>query len=79
MHPMHIRIIILLAAGLVPYYIARRRLPDGTRHIEVRAIFWTYTSRQPPRGPRSWTLHIILIDRLRSVVWAVIDQLRRSA
>ena len=67
---------ILLALGFVPYYISRKRLADGSRRVQIRALFWSFETRKPPKGPRSWTLHVTLIERLRDAVWAVADHVR---
>ena len=77
MNTIDIRIWLIL--GLVPYHTARKRLADGSRLIQVRALFWSFETRRPPKGPRNWTLHLILIERLRGTLWAVVDYLRGRA
>lgn len=63
------------ALGFLPYHVVYRRLPGGTRLIEIRAIFWRLTIRRPPGGPGSGQLHITLIERMRAVIWSALDQL----
>jgi hypothetical protein len=76
MNIQEIDIRIWLALGLVPYHIGRQRRADGSRLVQIQALFWSYEMRRQARGSRSWTLHITLIERLREAAWAVADQLR---
>ena len=63
-----------LAAGLLPYRIERQYRADGPRVI-VRALFWSLTVRRR-RGRYTWTLHVLVVERLRDAIWAAVMRLK---
>jgi hypothetical protein len=65
---------IWLMAGLIPYRIERKVLPQGKRILTVQALFWTFAVHGC-RGQRTWVLRVPLIERLRDAVWAAVLRL----
>lgn len=70
--------LILLMAGLLPFDSRRGKEGTGTRKV-IRATFWSLTIRRRRDGSlRSWSLRVLLIERLRQVIWAVVEQLKKD-
>ena len=67
-----------LIVGLIPYSITRTHRAGGTRTLEVRALFWSFTMQRRSKGRRDWTIRIPLIERLRDAVWTALARLREA-
>jgi len=68
----------LLALGCVPYSIVRRQ-QGKERTIEIRALYWSFTSQTDAKGNLQWNIRLPLIERLRGAIWAVIEHLRKDS
>ncbi len=66
---------IWLVVGIVPYYVTWQRVRNG-RILKVRALFWSLEVLLGQGGRYQLTMHVPLINRLQSAIWAAIMHLR---
>lgn len=66
--------IFWLGVGLIPYHIKVSNTNNSSdsatyKHVNVRALFWSLTISKT-----SWQLKLPLIYKLRSTMWAIVNQ-----
>ena len=69
---------VWFVAGFIPYHIERETETNGRRVLRITALFWSFLAHSHCDKRRQWIVRIPLIERLRSVVWAIITQLQKD-
>ncbi len=68
---------IWLLVGIIPYYISRQRVRNG-KLLCLRALFWSLKIRLHQSEQCQWTLHVPLIERMRTAIWAFVMCLKEG-
>lgn len=70
-------VIFWLVLGIVPYKV-RRLKKKSNLDIEIRALFWSLTYHEHKRKHYDIAFRIAIIEKARSIVWSVINQLKET-
>jgi hypothetical protein len=61
--------------GFIPYHAEKRHQGDKDMLV-IRALYWSLLIHSQADGNRFWKLHLPLIERVKSGVWAALERLR---